>query len=129
MSQISSHSRWVLNRGAVLLIFLFVMNMVGVTRHLYWMIPSYDSITHLLGGIVIGFLGLYVCYKLNTRPFHNQSHAILLVALAWLAFLGWEVFEYVFHAIGTSSDTLWDLLFDNIGAFVAFQWFRVFGTR
>ncbi len=94
---------------------LSVLNLIALEGYWYWKYRWFDTPMHILGGLAIGAL----CIGLS-RTYRPLTYAGILA----LAFLGWEVFEYVFH-LSTNQphyllDTLHDLMNDAVGGLITF---------
>lgn len=103
----------------LLMVFIFVLDLLGRTFYWYYTIWYFDLITHLLGGFWVGLFFLY--FFLRT----SGNAPIVKVLLATL-FIGivWEIFEYiVYQRIGgipfSSLDTMLDLVVDMAGGGMA----------
>ncbi len=91
--------------------------------------PSFDIIIHLLGGVWVGALFLFLSrgfFPHDVYAHKTERLKLTSLAVAYAAFVGvlWEFFEYVigpyFEGFAQASvrDTLGDLLMDMLGGFV-----------
>lgn len=127
-----------------IVVFIFAGLYLSVRFDLYYRFFWWDDLLHTLSGVIIGFIGFIIIYKIN----HNYSMDIspLLVAIFAFTFavtLGvmWEVLEFSLDVIlGTANqkwnlsdteiligkayqgsglrDTMSDLIVDSIGALI-----------
>ncbi|MDR0400339.1 MAG: hypothetical protein LBH51_05285 [Treponema sp.] len=127
----------------IIVIFIYAGLFLSVRFKLYYKFFWWDDFLHTLSGIIMGFIGFIVIYKINYRYTMNISP--LLVALFSFTFaitLGvfWEIMEFTCDVLlGTANqkwnlsdteilmgkpyqgsglrDTMSDLILDSIGAF------------
>jgi hypothetical protein len=105
---------------ALLIIFIFLVNLLANKFYWYSSIWYFDIIMHFLGGIWVGILALY--FLAPTRATFRLILKTLGVVL--LVGLGWEVFEaLVDNAVSKNGfnilDTSSDIFFDVAGGIVA----------
>jgi hypothetical protein len=128
----------------IILIFIYAGIFLSAQFKLYYKFFWWDDLLHTLSGIITGFIGFIVIYKINYR--YSMDISPLLVALFSFTFavtLGvfWEMLEFACDAfIGSANqkwnlsdtevlmgrpfqgsglrDTMSDLILDSIGAFV-----------
>jgi hypothetical protein len=95
---------------------LAVLEELTLKYFILWHHPWFDTVLHAVGGAAIGtfVIGLL----------HGSFRPLRYLALAVIASVCWEVFEY---AIGSTQvradftlDTASDLLFDAVGALVPY---------
>ncbi len=128
----------------VILIFIYAGLFLSARFELYYRFWWWDDLLHTLSGVIIGFIGFIVIYKINHQ--FSMDISPLLVALFSFTFavtLGvmWEIMEFgadVF--LGTANqkwdmpateimmgkpyqgsglrDTMSDLIVDSVGAFI-----------
>ena len=115
-----------------LISFIFVAQIVALAYFLYWEFWWFDIVMHFLGGLFVGLLATYLYYHSRfIEPKHFSFIFILLLSLGASALIGvlWELFEFASDQFAISigrrielqqefQDTLGDLFFDLIGAFV-----------
>ncbi|HET8574981.1 MAG TPA: hypothetical protein VFM02_02285 [Candidatus Paceibacterota bacterium] len=125
-----------------LLVFIGVVNFFAMEVHLYWDFPWFDMPMHFLGGLWSGSIGLWFFLlrlpeesriektKQGPRRVHQSGiFSVLATGILSGLLIGvlWEVFElllylYQIMPVGGANnilDTLGDLFFDTVGAFVA----------
>jgi len=128
----------------IIVLFIYAGLFLSVRFNLYYRFFWWDDFLHILSGVIIGFLGFILIYKIN----HNYSMDIspLLVAVFSFSFavtLGvlWEILEFLSDVyLGTANqkwnlprteilmgrpyqgsglrDTMSDLIVDSVGAFI-----------
>jgi hypothetical protein len=119
---------------------IFLSARLGLYYHLFW----WDDFLHTLSGVIIGFLGFIVMYKINEK--YSMDISPLLVAVFAFTFavtMGvlWEIFEFSMDIMfGTDMqkwnlpttvwilgrsyqgsglrDTMSDLIVDSLGALI-----------
>jgi hypothetical protein len=118
----------------VLVVALFGVHALGMYAGLYWIFPWFDIVTHVWGGVVIGFLVQAALVRFGNTSAKSLSSIRMqifwfvgIVAIA----IGWEFYEYVLNNILAhwdfdSIDTLTDCINDLVGAWVAWMWTKVF---
>jgi hypothetical protein len=104
-----------LKRLAYLILFIFVINFLANTFHWYFSIWYFDMPMHFLGGLLVGFLVLYLFFpRISLSP----SAIVKILLLVLVVGIGWEVFEVLvdnfiaqnpFNALDTFSDLFFDL--------------------
>lgn len=128
----------------VILIFIYSGIFLSIQFNLYYKYFWWDDLLHTLSGIIIGFIGFIVVYKINHK--YSMDISPLLVALFSYTFavtLGvlWEILEFSTDVLTGSAhqkwnlpetermmgkiyqgsglrDTMSDLIVDSIGAFI-----------
>ncbi len=86
----------------------------AVENFIYWKHVWFDVFMHFLGGLSLGVLFV---------GFLHKKCITLFVILLVVAFIGWEVFEYVFgvpREANYAFDTSVDLFMDTLGAVVSY---------
>lgn len=89
---------------------LAVLNNWAIENHIFWLFVWFDVFMHFLGGVTLAVLAVGLLKK--RRPI------FFVVGLA-VAFVAWEVFEYVFGVPREANyqfDTTLDVLMDTLGA-------------
>ncbi len=96
----------------VIVLFIYAGLFLSARYQLYYRFFWWDDLLHTLSGIIIGFIGFIVIYKIN----HNYSMDIspLLVALFSFTFavsLGviWEIMEFTADVFLGTANQKWDL--------------------
>ncbi len=103
----------------VLAVMLTYLQSEAVINFLYWRYSWFDILMHLLGGATIGTFLIALLARSRPRAY---------VGLLLVAFIGWEVFEYVSgipREANYALDTAIDLVMDFIGAFAAYAAARI----
>ena len=128
----------------VIIIFIYAGVFLSVQFNLYYTFFWWDDLLHTLSGVIIGFIGFIVVYKINHK--YSMDISPLLVAFFSFTFavtLGvlWEILEFLGDVLmGTAHqkwdlpdtavmmgksyqgsglrDTMSDLIVDSIGAFI-----------
>lgn len=93
---------------------LALLNFWALDQYLYWKNVWFDIPMHFLGGLTIGVFAAALVYRF--RPW-------FFVLLSTVAFVGWEVFEYLFGIPKEANyvfDTSLDLLMDALGALIVY---------
>ncbi len=116
---------WVLDLMISIVIFLHVG---GVILKLYSIIPGYDTITHFVASILVGFLAFIIIYILDQywEGLHMDVYAMAFLVVIFAMAMGvvWELFEWgIDLAFGTNEqwglqDTMKDLLVDTLAGIV-----------
>lgn len=104
-------------------VLLAVLHITALDRSWYWMYRWFDLVTHFLGGLVIGLMGLYTLLLYQPLTSRNEDQTLRqLVGFALLVGIVWEVFEYI-NDIATevhyALDTTADLSMAVVATFVA----------
>jgi hypothetical protein len=112
-----------------IIIFLYATLFLGELMKYYDTYWWWDVVIHTSSGLaigIVGFLILYVLYK--TDKIKSKPKTIAMLAFTFALAIGalWEITEFTIdnafstsHMQGSLSDTMWDLIVDAIGAFVA----------
>lgn len=116
---------WVLDLMISITIFLHVG---GVILRLYTIIPGYDTLTHFVASILVGFLAFIIIYILDQywEGLHMDVYAMAFLVVIFAMAMGvvWELFEWGIDLIfGTHEqwglqDTMKDLLVDTLAGIV-----------
>lgn len=116
-------------RIALLIVFIFFVNLLAMKFHWYNSIWFFDMFMHFFGGFWLGLVFLFLLKPkdFSLFLFFQISLGVLCVGLLW------EVFEVVVNHTTTKNtfdffDTISDLFFDLSGGFVSFIYFfsRIF---
>ncbi|HEY4513745.1 MAG TPA: hypothetical protein VJH69_00265 [Candidatus Paceibacterota bacterium] len=94
------------------------LHIVGTVNFLYWRLPWFDLVTHVLGGLWAGLFAAWILALKNKLP-----RMIFCVAATFLLGIIWESFEATNGIINLpkeSLDTTKDLLMDTVGGLLAF---------
>lgn len=111
---------------------LFLGEVHGFYTHFWW----WDIVLHTGSGLTFGFLGFLVLYSLHLNGKFQVSPSLI----AFLAFsvslatgVMWEIFEFSMDSLfgfnmqkSGHLDTMWDLIVNTFGAFVASSYGYIF---
>jgi hypothetical protein len=113
----------------LLAVFIYASIFLGEIQGFYTRFWWWDVVLHTGSGIALGFIGFLILYSLFRNKRLGIPPGLLAVfSFAFALALGalWEIFEFVADNIfGFNmqkhglTDTMWDLIIDAIGAFVA----------
>lgn len=120
--------------GIALAIFIIAIDTLANKMSWYWIFKWLDIPMHILGGILAGYFGLWLYslaiwykskYKISIVDLVNKSKRIWpAIISAIIVGIVWEVIEYYFGLSGLNeihrTDTLFDLVNDTFGGFLAF---------
>ena len=100
----------------VIVIFIFAGIFLSVRFELYYQVFWWDDLLHTLSGIIIGFLGFIIIYKINSK--YSMDISPLLVAVFAFTFamtMGviWEIFEFALDVFFGTTMQSWDLPHDT----------------
>ena len=93
---------------------------------LYWAISWFDILMHFLGGLLMGFIALFVFFTSEKISFPKNNRVlifsltigfVLIVGLIWEL---WELFVGFSDVLNDVGDTILDLIMDTAGAIVAY---------
>ncbi len=87
---------------------IFLSARFGLYYHVFW----WDDFLHTLSGVIIGFLGFIVMYKINGK--YSMDISPLLVAVFAFTFavtmgVFWEMFEFAMDVVFGTAMQKWDL--------------------
>jgi len=100
--------QWLL--GALILACVLAgAHMYALAEYLYWHYPWFDIPMHILGGIVIAVFSVGLLKKYNPYGF---------LGIISVAFIGWEIFEFLFHISTGQPDYIFDTLHDVVNNFI-----------
>ena len=123
-----------------LLLFLFILIFSGHIASLaiggYYKIWWADIVLHFSGGFGVGLFALWFIFNSGKFPFPTEKaplYILILAVLSFAALIGvlWEFFEFILDeitgyksysavvAIENFEDTIADLFFDILGAFLS----------
>ncbi|MDR1444801.1 MAG: hypothetical protein LBI94_07975 [Treponema sp.] len=96
----------------IIVIFIYAGLFLSARFKLYYKFWWWDDLLHTLSGIIMGFIGFIVIYKINYR--YSMDISPVLVALFSFTFaitLGvfWEILEFSCDIITGSANQKWDL--------------------
>jgi hypothetical protein len=98
---------------------LALLNSWALDNHIFWRFVWFDVFMHFLGGIALATLAVGLLR--SRRP-------LSFAAFLTVAFIAWEVFEYVFGVPREANyqfDTALDILMDTLGAIVVYAVARI----
>ena len=95
-----------------IVIFIFAGIFLSVRFELYYNVFWWDDVLHTLSGVIIGFLGFIIIYKINSK--YSMDISPLLVAVFAFTFaitMGvlWEIFEFAIDWVFGTTMQSWDL--------------------
>jgi hypothetical protein len=120
--------KWSIWRGFIVIAILFFLNWIGVLFHIYSTLWWWDTLTHMLGGIVVGFLAYALCARYSIyADIDDKESWIIWFLLVLCVAVGWELYEVIVSQIlldGVFSviDTLHDVMNDLLGGLVSYYW-------
>lgn len=85
----------------------------GAEYALFWTYPWYDSMLHVLGGLVMGLWACGVALRLDSSA---RGALLWVMVVALLGSSAWELFEYALDIQGNTTDTISDLILGVGGA-------------
>jgi len=122
----------ILIKALSLVFFVFLINLIAIIFHFYFIFWWFDLIMHFLGGFFVVLLALwfyflsgYVKLKFNASVLAIISVSLLVVFIIGLL---WEVLELVIRTSNLSTpqevlDIFSDLLLDLMGGFFSGLYF------
>jgi len=118
----------ILKNIAILIVFIFLVNLLAIKFHWYYVIWWFDMPMHFVGGFFISLAVLWLYFYRN--PWLNLKVNPIFISLLSVFIIGvlWEIFEFSldqFFAINLLSpiDSLSDLFFDLSGGIVGTMYF------
>lgn len=114
----------------LIIIFAFAAMYLGSTIELYYKIPGYDKILHLISGVIIAFIGYIFFLSLvngNAKgDFHPMFGVIFSIIFSIAAAGIWEIWEFSTDQLfGFASqnnsllDTMWDIICGTVMGILA----------
>ena len=113
------------------LFFIYIGLFLGEAHNLYDVFPWLDIVLHLTSGIIMGLVGFFIVYILNTDPKTHIKMEPLFVAVFSFTFsmsIGaiWEIVEFSLDTLYAGlnmqksglADTMGDLIMDFSGAMI-----------
>jgi hypothetical protein len=96
----------------VIIIFIISGTFLSVRFNLYYRFFWWDDLLHTLSGVIIGFIGFIMIYKINHK--YSMDISPLLVAVFSFTFavtLGvfWEILEFVSDVVLGTANQKWNL--------------------
>lgn len=115
---------------------VFFTLIVGILWYINWkwnvidVITQYDKILHFIAGFTCGIFGIFLLAQERDEPWRINRN-ILIAALKWALIIGlaWEFWEFVTpwtRDFGPWNfwDTFFDVVFDCLGATLAYRAYR-----
>ncbi|MEI6528300.1 MAG: hypothetical protein WCO10_01350 [bacterium] len=115
----------------LVLITFLTLHFLATYYHWYWSFRWLDIVVHVLGGLWLSLLVLWVLFIFNQinslRDYKFKSFAIAILISAAAGFL-WEVYEIKagitsVYQPGYGLDTIGDIVSGIIGSFLAYLYF------
>ncbi len=108
----------------IIVIFIYAGIYLSVRLELYYQVFWWDDVLHTLSGVIIGFIGFIIIYKINGK--YSMDISPLLVAVFAFTFamtMGtiWEIFEFAMDAFFAITMQSWDLPQDTVLMGKSFQ--------
>ena len=109
--------------------FIFTTIGLGQINRFYERYPWWDAVLHFGSALALGIIGFLILYCFYvTKKLETPKWLIAFFGFTFAISLGvlWEIFEFVIDKnfrtnlqVGSLDDTLWDLVLDAGGAFIA----------
>jgi hypothetical protein len=96
----------------IIVIFIFAGIFLSVRFELYNQVFWWDDLLHTLSGVIIGFIGFIIIYKINGKYSMNISPLLVAVfAFTFAMTMGvvWEIFEFAMDVFFGTTMQSWDL--------------------
>ncbi|MBD8499316.1 hypothetical protein [Paenibacillus arenosi] len=121
-----------------ILFFIALAMLVANLFNMYGVIPHLDKIEHLLSGVILCFVGLFI---LGKKVRHHKSQIAPSIAI-WFAFFFsvamagvWEIYEFTVDGLlgfksqnGSLYDTMLDIICGTVGA-IATAFYLVYKVK
>jgi len=111
---------------ALLSIIIAVAHYYATINSLYWLIDWFDIPMHFLGGLLMGFIALFIFFTSEKIHFPSDNRVVIFcITLGFVLIVGlvwelWEIFAGLTNIINDLGDTIFDLIMDTAGAIVAY---------
>lgn len=111
---------------ALLSILIAALHHFAELNSLYWSISWFDILMHFLGGLLMGYIALFIFFTSEKISFPADSRIVifsvvigfvLIVGLTWEL---WELFAGLSDVMNDLGDTILDLIMDVVGGIVAY---------
>lgn len=129
-----------------IVVFLFAAMYLGELQDYYYRFWWWDTMLHLFAGLIFGLAGFFLVYVFNFDQRFKVTLSPLFLSMFAFCFslmigVFWEIFEFAMdqifgmnmqkanlekniqeglvHLTSGVEDTMWDLIADSIGAFIA----------
>lgn len=101
---------------------LYLAHVFALRTNLYWTTSWADSVTHTLGGVVVGSVFIYLASYYTSE---KSVNILTIITQVFVVGVLWEVFELYGGLTfmtdkGYFIDTLGDLFFDILGAYIGY---------
>ena len=115
----------------VIILFTYATLYLGEVKKYYAIFWWWDVLLHGFSAFVLGLAGFLIVYTLNKRAkvnLHMSPGFVFLFSFSFAIMIGaiWEIFEFAMDSFFRMNmqktglvDTMWDLIVDSIGAFLA----------
>jgi hypothetical protein len=96
----------------VIVIFIYAGMFLSERFNLYYYLYWWDVLLHTLSGVIIGFIGFIIIYKINWK--YSMDISPLMVAVFSFSFavtmgVVWEIVEFTMDAFWGTAMQSWDL--------------------
>lgn len=105
------------------------IHFVALEFYLYWVFPWLDILMHLLGGVWVSLISLWIFFESGYIKLPRTLPNTVYVAVVSIIFvaISWEIFELAASVpieANFALDTTVDLIMDAIGAFIGWFYFK-----
>lgn len=126
-----NHIKLPASHQVIILAFIFAAQYLGELNSYYIKYWWWDVMLHTMSGVILGFVGVLLVYILNKEDkvdVYLSPFFVSVFAFTFAVATGaiWEIFEFTMDSVLALNmqksglvDTMWDLIVDSIGAFVA----------
>lgn len=102
-----------------------ILHYMALKLFLYWTVAWFDILMHILGGLVIGLIVLFILMNFVGIAFLNNKKILLFLTISGVLVVGlgwelWEIFLGWTDVLADQVDTMIDIVMDTIGALFAF---------
>jgi uncharacterized membrane protein YjdF len=121
------------NLELLYLIFIFFAEILGINLRIYYLLPVYDKVMHLISGALTAILSLLVLHHFKI-PLRKKSFVVFFALSLTLAMAaGWEIFEYTVDRFGGDmqrtrlhgiNDTMLDIIAALVGGVMVVLFIR-----
>ena len=115
----------------LVLVFLICLHVVGSYYSWYWVYSWFDSVVHIMSGLWVGLLILWLASILDQinslKEYKAKSFLIAFISAVMFGVV-WELIENVYQITSTLAsnyniDTAFDILNDALGGVLAYLYF------
>ncbi|MDR2336783.1 MAG: DUF2238 domain-containing protein [Candidatus Nomurabacteria bacterium] len=105
------------------LTFIFFAEILGINLRVYYLLPAYDKIIHLISGALTAILAIIILRYFKISASQKSFWTIFILSLTAGIAVAWEVFEYIIDLFGgdmqrTSTRGINDTMVDMIAALI-----------